>query len=709
MNFLNPFVLFGLAAAALPILIHLFTRRRPRDVHFPSLEFLTEVHHSEIRRLKLKQWLLLLLRTLAVAMVVLAMARPALRGSLGPNRNASTTVVALVDVSGSMGAAARAGGTGTGTGATLGAAARGVVSDLLSTLAASDELMLVPYDSQPHPVTNGPSSDQPRLRSALRAIAPGAAGTDHERALVFAASALAQSHALNRELFWISDFQATGLATPDALRLPDGPWDRARVYLVPLSPASRVNGAVTDVTLSPTETGTALSVEGASFGLPPGDLAVTAREARFDGGASTSAADAASGSGSATAGAGEVLGRGFLALQGSGLARALLPLSRLPDAGGSVSIPDDALPLDNTRWFSSGHAATLRVLLRDGGGSPAMKLALAAGSPASGLDVEEVDAATLEKRAPGADVIVIHDVERLSPSELQAVLDFWRAGGPLFITLGARADAAFWNASLLKELGLGDLGATINAPSGGAWRLHVAAPGHPLLAGFSAAPGQPLSAARFFAVRALGAGAARVVLSFDRDHPALLEAQHALILCTSLENSATDFAVSGAFLPLIHQAVKLLARGSASASLEPGDRYAAPAGTGSWRIEDPSGRDVPCALTTRGGSTRLVSSPLERTGLYRVFEGAELRRSFAVNSDPRESDLSSLDRARLERLFPAGRVRTLEGGTDLARRVREARFGRELWRECLLLALALLVAETLIGRIGMGSVTARKA
>jgi hypothetical protein len=54
-------------------------------------------------------------------------------------------------------------------------------------------------------------------------------------------------------------------------------------------------------------------------------------------------------------------------------------------------------------------------------------------------------------------------------------------------------------------------------------------------------------------------------------------------------------------------------------------------------------------------------------------------------------------------------VRTLEGGTDLARRVREARFGRELWRECLLLALALLVAETLIGRIGMGSATARKA
>jgi hypothetical protein len=699
MNFLNPFLLFGLAAAALPILIHLFTRRRPREVSFPSLEFLTEVHHSEIRRLKLKQWLLLLLRTLAVAMVVLAMARPALRGSVGPHRNASTTVVALVDVSGSMGAASReAGGTG---GATLGDNARAVVSDLLSTLAASDEMLLVPYDMEPHPITQGPSSDLPRLRSALRVIAPGAAGTDHTRALAYAAGVLAESHALNRELFWISDFQASGLAGGDSWRLPEGPWDRSRVYLVPLAPRTRANGAVTDVTLSPTETGIALAVEGASFGLPPGDLSVTAREAP---GTGASGADP-----SRAPGAGEVLGRGFLGLPGAGLARTLLPISRLPDAGGSVSIPDDVLPLDNTRWFSSGHAATLHVLLRDGGGTPALKLALEAGSPASGLEVEEVDAGSLEKRASSADVIVIHDVERLAPSELQSVLDFWRAGGPLLITLGARADASFWNASLLHELGLGNLGDVSTAPVGGAWRLHVATIGHPLLAGFSSSPGQPLSAARFFSVRALGAGTARTVLSFDRDHPALLEAPHALVLSSSLESSVTDFPVSGAFLPLVHQAVKLLARGTASASLEPGDRYAAPAGTGSWRIEDADGRDVACQLTTRGGSTRLVSAPLERAGVYRVFEGANLRRVFAVNSDAKESDLAPLDRARLERLFPAGRVRTLEGGADLARRVREARFGRELWRECLLLALALLVAETLLGRLGMGGMEPRRS
>ena len=91
MSFLNPFLLFGLVAAAIPVIIHLFTRRQPKETLFPSLEFLTEVNQSEIRRLKLKQWLLLLLRTLAVAALAMAIARPALKGTVGLKSGAGTT------------------------------------------------------------------------------------------------------------------------------------------------------------------------------------------------------------------------------------------------------------------------------------------------------------------------------------------------------------------------------------------------------------------------------------------------------------------------------------------------------------------------------------------------------------------------------------------------------------------------------------------
>src|SRR5262249_30960068 len=185
-NFLNPLFLFGLAAAAIPMLIHLFTRRKPREVRFPSLEFLAEVNQSEIRRLRLKQWLLLVLRTLGVALLARARARRSLRGSAGARGGsgaAASTLVALVDVSGSMGAP-------DAEGRPLTATARRVVESLLATLGPADELLLVPYDRGTHPLSEAPLADAARLRAAAQALAPTASATDHAAALQLAGRAL---------------------------------------------------------------------------------------------------------------------------------------------------------------------------------------------------------------------------------------------------------------------------------------------------------------------------------------------------------------------------------------------------------------------------------------------------------------------------------------------------------------------------------------
>jgi hypothetical protein len=203
-------------------------------------------------------------------------------------------------------------------------------------------------------------------------------------------------------------------------------------------------------------------------------------------------------------------------------------------------------------------------------------------------------------------------------------------------------------------------------------------------------------------VRAFRPGrAARVVLEFDRAHPALLEVPHAFVFSAPLGVESSDFPVSGAFLPLMHQIVRVLARGTAGASLQPGDHYTAPASTGSWRIEDSGGHEVGSELQSERGATRLVSAPLERPGLYRVFEGGKLRNTFAVNPDTREFDLADESEREIAAAFPAGRAQILHPGADLARRVREARYGRELWLWFVMLALLLLVVETLVARWGM--------
>lgn len=683
MNFLNPLFLFGLLAAAIPVIIHLFTRRRPRERPFPSLEFLAEVNQSEIRRLRLKQWLLLLLRTLAVAAIALAMARPAIR-STGARSGAATTVIALVDVSGSMGAAA--GVSPGGRAATLAGQARRVVEDLLTTLGPSDELLLVPYDRTPHPGSARPSSDVARLRATAQALDAGALTTDHRAALESAARALGGTQALNRELFWISDFQAAGFpaaaggAAGAFAAAPAGPWAQARVYLVPLAPRSRANVALTDAALAPTESGLALTVSATSYGASPGDLAVEAHDAQ----------------------GGAELARGFLGLPARGTTATLLPLARIPDQGGVVTIPDDPLPLDDRRVFAAGRSGTLRVVLREDGPPSPVRLALEAGAPASGLAVETVTAAALPARLAGADVLVLNDLERLGTMETQSALDFQRSGGGVLVVLGARADAAFWNGSLLREAGVGELGGIEQAAPEAAWRLVRSLAGHAALAGFPARPGEPLTTARFRAIRTFAAApATRTLLEFDRTRPALVEGARVLVFAAGLDPQASDLPVSGAFLPLLHQAVKVLGRGTAAASLMPGERYSAPAATGLWRIEDEQGREVPAELVAAAGATRLVSAPLERPGLYRVVQGATVRSTFAVNPDPRESDLAALPEAALLRAFPAGRAQVVQPGADLARRVREARFGRELWSWFVALALALLVAESVIGRLGL--------
>jgi hypothetical protein len=99
MMFLHPLLAWGLAAIAVPILIHLLLRQRPRPLPWAAMRWLQAAHREASRRWKLTNWLLLALRCLAVALLALAIARPALPGLGGGDH-----LVLLVDRSASMGA-----------------------------------------------------------------------------------------------------------------------------------------------------------------------------------------------------------------------------------------------------------------------------------------------------------------------------------------------------------------------------------------------------------------------------------------------------------------------------------------------------------------------------------------------------------------------------------------------------------------------------
>lgn len=104
MTFLDPAVLIGLLAAAIPVIIHLLNLRRLKKIEFSTLAFLKELQKNKIRKIKIKQWLLLALRVLIILLIVLAFARPALRGLsiVGTTSAAKTTAVLIIDDTFSM-------------------------------------------------------------------------------------------------------------------------------------------------------------------------------------------------------------------------------------------------------------------------------------------------------------------------------------------------------------------------------------------------------------------------------------------------------------------------------------------------------------------------------------------------------------------------------------------------------------------------------
>ncbi|MDA3871109.1 MAG: BatA domain-containing protein [Candidatus Marinimicrobia bacterium] len=76
MNFLQPLFLIFTSLAAIPIIIHLISERRYKKYYFSSIKFLKEIHSGSIKKMKLRQLLILLFRVLWIVALILAFSQP---------------------------------------------------------------------------------------------------------------------------------------------------------------------------------------------------------------------------------------------------------------------------------------------------------------------------------------------------------------------------------------------------------------------------------------------------------------------------------------------------------------------------------------------------------------------------------------------------------------------------------------------------------
>ena len=200
MVFLNPAVLFGLLAASIPVLIHLFNLRKLKKIEFSTLAFLKELQKNKIRKIKLKQWLLLALRVLIILFLITAFARPTIEGVAigGTTSAAKTTAIFILDDTYSMSVV-------DGKGSYFNQA-EGTIQELIRQLQEGDEAALVLVSNKDKEEIVPTSNLKEFSKLIDNVLLSYSSGTIHS-ALIKAGDILSKSKNFNKEIYLLSDFQ----------------------------------------------------------------------------------------------------------------------------------------------------------------------------------------------------------------------------------------------------------------------------------------------------------------------------------------------------------------------------------------------------------------------------------------------------------------------------------------------------------------------
>src|SRR2546429_956876 len=82
-GFGSGWLLWFLGAGAAPVIIHLWNKRRHREIRWAAMQYLLAAIRNNSRRITIEQLILLLIRTLAVVLVAFAIAEPYLNAQEG--------------------------------------------------------------------------------------------------------------------------------------------------------------------------------------------------------------------------------------------------------------------------------------------------------------------------------------------------------------------------------------------------------------------------------------------------------------------------------------------------------------------------------------------------------------------------------------------------------------------------------------------------
>ncbi len=682
-NFLNSAVLVAAAAALIPLLIHLFSRRRVKVVEFSSLKHLKEMQKRQVRRIKLRQLLLLLLRMLIVLAAVLAFARPATRGGyLGSH--AGVSAVVLLDRSASMQRQVRDG--------RLFDLAKSQAADIISNFGESDEVVLIPFDRNAYFPSGERFFSADVAKDILDQTDAGYDVGNLEAALDKGVELLGRATSLNKELYIITDRQVNSL--PE--KIDSIPKDIA-VFISDLPTEVEGNCGVTGIDLGGQliEAGTEFSVKADIQNYDNRDKSDLLASLFIDGVRVMQTAFEIPGDGKAS-----VQFRTSVAKPGF--------------HQGYVQISDDDFSIDNNYYFSFKIPEQVNVLVIDGdGGGEIVRLALnPTVETAQYWSVKTVTPDQLATvRLQSYDVIVMSGVSSLGSAETSRLFRFVDDGGGLFYILGDVRDATYFNTYLKPKVDLEILQPIPQDFSGaGYYSAERFDYSHPIFKPFAKVYKDNVPTFRFFALPSVRDGNAnRDLFYYSNSSPAAVEAGFGLgriiVFSGSILPKYTDLASHSFFVPFVIRTVEYLANDLSSYEFNTfvGENVlrSIPGRTARFEIIDmitPDGREFSITGTETQGQMVYDCRPIDVPGLYRLEGGERVVDVFPVNVNPSEGILQAVDIPRFASAIGLENYRTIPYSEKAEVIITQARYGRELWKLFLWAGAVLMMVEMVFSR-----------
>lgn len=668
MAFLNPIFLLGAIAAGVPVLVHLVRRTRAPRIQFPSLMFLRKIEQKIIRRRKLRNLLLLLIRCAAMLLLALAFARPFFTGSTPVSASGDhTSSVILVDGSYSM----RYGDVFN--------RARQSARNMINDAASGDQLAVVLF-SKSYQVLMPLKGDHAEASTAVNQMQPGLDSTDYLQAIQAADAILKDAGRGQHRIYLISDFQDAGWnrSAPPVKLSAD-----VKLFPIDVSDPKATNLAVTgvdsDAVVYAQKYAGKVVARVNNFGADDADvtiefklneLPVERKPVRLGAG-----------------GTQNVEFTGFNVPEGSNRA--------------TVEITGDDFALDNKYFFTikrenQSHVLAIDTATRGRSESFFLQQALAAGEnnqyaltvkSAGSVSPSELDASR---------AVIVNDAA-ISEGLAASLQAFIQRGGGLIIAAGKHTDASDFNRSF-GAIAPAHLGEPVQS-RGYALMSQVKAD-HPVFGAF-ARSGRLTSTRVYGYHRATTKEGSLTLAALDDGSPIVVEGSagrgKVMLITTTLDTAWNDLPLTPMFLPLLRQMLEYLGGRESAGSYTIGQAFTASSDKdGSLpAIDSPSAKRVDDARKNSSGEQSLDAGEI---GFYRL-RYRDRDEFVAVNLDTKESDLAKLSVDELiASVSPSADDRAAQSTQSPVLTAEEKEAKQRLWLPLLLTVLMLFVAEAVIAR-----------